>query len=147
MKYSCTLEIALPRARVIALFDDPANLPKWQEGLQRFTPMSGTPGQTGATSEIVYQMRKRRVVMTETITKRALPDEFSGTYAMKGVWNSVQNHFTDLGSATRWDMAVEFRLGGFPQIMGWLLPGMFRRQTEKMMAAFKAFAEGAGQAK
>ena len=29
MKYSCTIDIHLPRERVIALFDDPANLKRW----------------------------------------------------------------------------------------------------------------------
>jgi uncharacterized protein YndB with AHSA1/START domain len=47
VKHSCELEIAAPRARVAALFDDPAHLPKWQPDLLRFEPISGTPGQPG----------------------------------------------------------------------------------------------------
>ena len=123
MKYSCSGEIALPRKRVIELFDDPTNLPKWQEGLQSFTALSGTPGQVGAKSELVFLMGKRRIEMVETITRRALPDAFEGTYEAKGVWNAVANRFTDMGDKTRWDMEIEFRLNGFLKIIGWLMPG------------------------
>ncbi len=144
MKYTTSLEVDVPRARFIELFDDPANLPKWQEGLQSFTPVSGTAGQVGAKSKLVFLMGKRRLEMVETITKRALPEEFSGTYEAKGVWNLVENHFADMGGKTRWDMAIEFRMSGFLKIMGWLMPGMFRKQTLKMMNSFKTYAEAAG---
>ena len=37
----------MPRARFIELFDDPDNLPKWQEGLISFEPLHGEPGTRG----------------------------------------------------------------------------------------------------
>lgn len=48
MKYESELVIDLPRERVIELFDNPDNLPKWQEGLQSFEHISGEVGQPGA---------------------------------------------------------------------------------------------------
>ena len=53
MKYTREVVIDLPRDRVIELFDDADNLPKWQEGLQRFEHVSGEPGQPGAKSRLV----------------------------------------------------------------------------------------------
>ena len=47
MKYSCELTIDLPRDEVIALFDDPDNLVKWQPGLQSFEHISGEAGAAG----------------------------------------------------------------------------------------------------
>ena len=41
MEYTQEVEIALPRDEVIRLFDDPANLVKWQRGLQSFEPLDG----------------------------------------------------------------------------------------------------------
>jgi len=32
MKYTSEVTINLPRDRVVELFDDPDNLPKWQKG-------------------------------------------------------------------------------------------------------------------
>lgn len=144
MKYTCSIEVNVPRARFIELFDNPENLPKWQKGLQSFTPVSGTPGQVGAKSELVFLMGKRRVEMVETITRRALPNEFAGTYEAKGVWNSVANRFVDLGGRTGWELETEFRLGGFLKVLGWVMPGMFRKQSLAIMNGFKEFAETCG---
>ena len=69
--YTTTITIDLPRDKVVALFDDPGNLPKWQRGLQSFEPLSGQPGQVGAKSKLVFQMGKRRMEMIETITHLA----------------------------------------------------------------------------
>ena len=61
MKYSSELDIELPRQRVIELFDDPENLPKWQPGLRSFELVDGEEGQPGAKSRLVYDMDGRRV--------------------------------------------------------------------------------------
>ncbi len=49
--YTVEIEIALPRDRVIELFDNAENLLKWQKGLQSFEHISGEPGQPGTTSK------------------------------------------------------------------------------------------------
>ena len=142
MKYSCDITIDLPRARVIELFDNADNMSKWQEGLQSFEPLEGEPGTKGATSKIHYKMGKRDIRMVETIVTSNFPDEFSATYETQGVWNIVENHFseTDAGG-TQWHIDTEFRCSGFLKIMAFLMPGMFRKQTQKMMSDFKSFAE------
>ena len=111
-----------------------------------FDPISGEPGQPGAKSNMVFQMGKRRIEMVETITVRNLPDEFSGTYEAPGVWNEVQNHFAELGpDETRWTTHNEFRFKGFMKVMGFLMPGMFRKQSYKYLQMFKTFAEKEGK--
>ncbi len=49
-----SIEIDLPRYRVIALFDSPENLFKWQTGLQSFERLSGEPGHPGGKSKLVF---------------------------------------------------------------------------------------------
>lgn len=96
-------------------------------------------------SKLVYMMGKRRTEMTETITKRALPDEFRGTYEAKGVWNSVDNRFVELEpSRTRWHLDTEFRFQGFMKVIGFLMPGSFKKESFKFMKQFKEFAEAEG---
>lgn len=141
MHYSVTVEIDLPRERVIELFDNPDNMPHWQPSLLSFTHLTGEAGQAGATSELKYQMGKREVVMIETITERNLPDVFSGTYETKGVWNQVSNHFVEQDGKTMWTMNTVFKCTGMLRIMAWLMPGMFKKQTTADMLSFKAFAE------
>jgi hypothetical protein len=141
MKYSYSIDINVPRDRVVELFDDPANMSKWQPGLVSFEHISGMPGQPGAKSRLIYEEGKRRIELLETITARDLPDEFTATYETKGVFNLHQNRFEDLGEKTRWTMETEFEFFGFMKVIGLVMGGMFRKQTAKILEDFKAFAE------
>jgi uncharacterized protein YndB with AHSA1/START domain len=143
MKYAATIDIHLPRERVIALFDDPHNLRRWQPTLRGFERLDGTPGAVGARSKLTYKKGDKEMVMTETITVRDLPDRFAGTYEMDGVWNLVDNRFTAIDAdSTRWVAEVEFRFSNpLLRFLGWIAPGMFRKQTEQFMKLFKDFAE------
>ncbi len=142
MDYTQDIEIDLPRDRVIALFDDPDNLPKWQEGLQSFEHLTGEPGQPGATSRLVFQQGKRRIEMIETITARNLPDSFDGTYDAKGVRSIAENRFVVVSpERTRWVAHNVFEFSGPMKIIGLLFGRTFPKQTMKYMQAFKTFAE------
>ena len=143
MKYSCEIDLDLGRERVIALFDDPDNLPKWLLGLESFRHISGEKGYPGAESEIVVRAGNRVVTMIETIETRDLPDEFTGVYTTKGVWNRTENFFSvnDDGS-TRWTQVNEFRCDGLlMKLMTRFMPGAFRKETMRQMESFKHFAE------
>jgi hypothetical protein len=137
--------ISLPRERVIELFDNTANLKRWQPELLSFEHLEGEPGQVGAKSNMHYRMGKREIEMIETITVRELPDKFCGTYEAKGVWNSVENRFVETGpDQTKWVMQTEFKFEGLlMKLVGAIMPGSFRKQTFTHMVRFKEFAEGA----
>ena len=142
MKYKNEIKINLPVAKVIELFDNPDNLKHWQPGLISFEHLSGTPGQPGAKSKLTFQHGKNKREMIETVTVRNLPKEFSGTYEMNGAWCSVRNFFEKgENNATIYKSETEFRLSGFLKVIGWLIPGGFKKQTQKFLENFKAFAE------
>ena len=141
MKYSCEITIDRPRTQVNELFDNPDNLKHWQPELVRFEHVSGTPGQPEAKSKLLYKMGKRTMEIIETVTVRNLPDEFSGTYEMKGVFNAIKNTFEDCGESTRMVSETEFKFRGFMKVLAFLMPGMFKKQTSKFLQQFKAYAE------
>ena len=143
MKYSVEVEINAARDRVIELFDSTENLKKWQPTLVSFTHLTGEPGEPGATSELVYKMGKRDYRMTETITVKNLPDEFSAIYEGPGMWNSNQNFFHEVDEqTTRWVANTEFKGGSFMmKAMLFLMPGNFKKETLKFMNYFKDFVE------
>lgn len=142
MKYTCEIEINKPVEEVVELFDSVDNLYKWMEGLEKFEPLEGTPGQPGARSKLHFKMGKREIEMIETITSKNLPEEFSGTYEAKGVYNIINNSFIPAGeNKTRYVSKQEFQMKGALKLMAWLMPGMFKKQTMKHMKAFKRFAE------
>jgi hypothetical protein len=112
------------------------------EGLQSFEPLSGKTGQPGARSRLKFTTGKREIEMIETITIRNLPEEFSGTYEAKGVFNIVRNRFVKISeNKTRYILENEFRFTGFMKMMGFFLPGLFKKQTFKILSAFKKFVE------
>jgi uncharacterized membrane protein len=144
MKYTVSIDIELPIDRVIELFDNPENLVHWMEGLQSFEHISGTPGQPGAKSKLLFIIRNKEMEMIETITERNGPYEFAGYYEGKGFQNNIRARFESLGSdKTRYYNEQEFVFAGFfMKIMTKLMPGMFKKQSMKYMTAFKKFAEG-----
>lgn len=141
--YTVAVDIALPRERVLELFDNPDNLFKWQPGLQSFEHLSGTPGQPGARSKLVYLSGKQRIELIETITRRDLPDVFDGTYEWSGGKNTLHNRFLDLGGAqTRWESTCAYTFSSLKmRMMGSVLGGVFRKQNLKFLEQFKAFCE------
>ena len=143
MKYTCEIDVDLPRDRVIGLFDEQENLKHWLIGLESFTHKSGTPGHPGAQSDIVVTSGNRRVQMVETIETRNLPNEFTAHYTTDGMWNRTENFFhVNADGSTRWEQVNEFRADGlFMKFMMGLMPGMFRKETMKQMVSFKSFAE------
>jgi uncharacterized membrane protein len=144
MKYTSEIEINSPINKVIELFDNPDNMGKWMKGLQSFEPISGKPGQVGAKSRLKFKMGKREFEMIETITVRNLPDEFSGTYDAKGVFNIVKNRFISLpGNRTKYISEQEFRFSGFMKIIGFFMPSAFKKQSMKYLSDFKNFVEKA----
>lgn len=142
MKYTNEVIIALPVGRVVELFDNPDNMKHWQPGLISFENISGTPGQPGAKSRLKYKMGKREIEMTETVVTRNLPHEFSGIYEAKNVHNVQVNRFVPVDdNTTRYISESEFRFSGVMKLFAWLMPGAFKKQSQKYLEMFKAFAE------
>ena len=144
MKFSCSVKINLPLEKVIELFDNPDNMKHWQDGFLSFEHLSGEAGQPGAKSRIMYNMNGRKMELIETITKRDLPNELSGIYVHKHMTNSMVNTFVSLSKdKTQWDATIHYtQLNGFMiKMMAFLMPGMFKKQTQKWLNQFKEFAE------
>lgn len=143
MKYKVSIDIALPRNRVIELFDNEENLKKWQPGLLKTEQISGEPGQNGAKMKMWFKMGKREMEMVETITLREFPEKFHSTYDARGVHNIQENYFEEINeSTTRWTSVNEFQFKNFSlRLMGWLMPGAFKKQSRKYLEQFKQFAE------
>jgi uncharacterized protein YndB with AHSA1/START domain len=61
MKYTISIEIDLPREKVVQLIADPAHMPKWLRGLVLHEPVDGEHGRIGTTSRVVFQIGKQRM--------------------------------------------------------------------------------------
>lgn len=142
MKFTSEIILNAPIEKVVELFDNPQNMHKWMHGLQSFEHLSGRPGHPGAKSKLTYDMNGRKVEMIETVTVRNLPDEFSGTYEAKGVFNIVKNKFQKISeNQTRYLTENEFQFKGFMKAIALLMPGAFKKQSNTFLKDFKAFVE------
>jgi hypothetical protein len=153
MKYTVSIEIALPRERVAQLLADPEHLPKWLRGLVLHEPLHGEHGQAGTTSRVVMQMGQQRFEGTETITRRepvdlhGIPSEsvvhFDREIVGKGMWSAARERLTEAGpEKTLWESESEYRFSGvLMRLVGLLMPAAFRKQSLQHMQDFKAFAE------
>ena len=142
MKYITEVTIHLPREKVIELFDNTENLYHWQPGLKSFEHLSGKPGREGSQSSMIYDGRKGDLVMTETITKRKLPDEFHAVYKARGVYNEMYNYFSEPEPGiTLWKTVSIFRFKGMMALMAPFMKKAFTDNTLLSMERFKVFAE------
>ena len=59
------------------------------------------------------------------------------------MWSVVRDRFTEAGpDKTLWDSESEYRFSGLlMRLVGLLMPGSFRKQSEQHMQDFKEFAE------
>lgn len=107
MKYTTSIEIALPREKVRQLLAGPAHMPKWLRGLVLHEPVDGGHGQLGTISRVVFKMGKQRMEATETITRlepedlHAIPSSVVVHYdreiAGEGMWQAQRDRLIAAG--------------------------------------------------
>ncbi|GAA4924011.1 carbon monoxide dehydrogenase subunit G [Actinomycetospora succinea] len=152
MKYTVSIELALPREQAVALLADPAHLPKWLRGLVRHEPLHGEHGQVGTTSRVVLRTGQQEMEATETITRREpadltrLPEggvvHYEREIVAEGMWNAARERLTEAGPGTTlWTSENEYRFSGPMRLLGPLMRPVFRKQSRRHMLDFKAFAE------
>ena len=153
MTYTVSIEIAMPREEVAQLLADPAHLPKWLRGLVAHEPLTGAHGQVGTRSRVVLRMGQQTMEATETITRREPADlrgipkgsvvHFDREIVGEGMWSAVRDRLTEAGpEMTLWVSESEYRFSKLlMRLVGLLMPGAFRKQSQQHMQDFKAFAE------
>jgi hypothetical protein len=142
MKDIVAVYIDAAQAKVAALVADPANNPKWMEGLDRYQPVSGEAGAPGSTYRLVQQGGK--LDFLATVVRRDLPDEVDLMLSADSVVVSVRAQFLARGNATRLVSAETFRFKGlFGPFIGLLSRRAIRRAHRAQMLAFKRFVEAA----
>ncbi len=142
MKFSKQIIIDLPREEVFSKMEDPANFKYWQKGFISYKDLSGKPGQEGARAKLKYKMGKREISMIETIIKRVAPRKLHVSYEATGVFSIQKNYFQEEEKTrTLWIADHEFKFSGFMKLMGFFMPGAFKKQSYTYMKDFKNFAE------
>ena len=136
------VEINKPLKEVYRAFNNPDNMPRWQQNHESFVHISGEPGQPGAVSELTFDEKGKKVVLTETVTERRDPDFLAGTYESPHGVTLIVNHFESVDdNATHWTSWCNFTFRGFMKFMSLFVAGMIRNRTQGDMERFKLMVE------
>ncbi len=142
MKSRHEVLIDAPRDVVWSVFDNPDNMLRWQPTLRSFEHKSGTPGEPGATTALIYDEDGREVRMLETVTERRAPDFMASVYTTEWGKTIVVNHFEDLGDGrTRWVMYANHFFKGLMKVMSVFRGGAIKKRTENDLERFKLLVE------
>lgn len=152
MKYTISMEIALPRNQVIPLLEDPSHRPKWLRGLVSHEPVHGEDGRVGTESRIIFQSGKQTMECAETITRREptnlhdVPSDrdihYEREIVANGMWNAARERLAEASpERTLWVSENEYRFTGLMRLIAPLMRGSFIKQSRLHMEDFKAFAE------
>ena len=144
MKYTCTVDINLPKEKVVDLWNDQNNYKEWQDGFQYIELLSGEVNTEGAKSKILLQGKKSRIELIETIVSSNLPNEITAIYEHKHMTNTQTTKFESIeNNKTKYISEVEYTQfnGIMIKLLAKLFPGKFKAQSQKWMIQFKNFAE------
>ena len=142
MKLNFEIEIDAGIDVVWRAFTNPYNMSRWVQNFASFTPRTGEPGQVGATAEIAFDEKDKRVVMLETITERRDPDFLAMSYETDHGTTVIVNHFEAIDAErTRWTSWCRMTFTGFMRFMGLFVGGVIRKRTEGDMHRFKLMVE------
>jgi carbon monoxide dehydrogenase subunit G len=142
MKYTVNIDIDRPKEEVVSLFYNPEHYPKWMNGLQKHEIIKGEFGKEGTISNFHFKMGKRDMTMEEEVLKSDLPNEHVVCYKAGKVYNEVCNRFEEISeNQTRLYNDQVFQFKGFMKLMGWFMPGAFKKQSMKYLVDFKNFVE------
>lgn len=142
MKYTTEIIINKSREDVIEVFEDSSLLSYWQRGLKRSRVIGGAEGEVGSKRKLYMTIEGQSIKMTETITKKKLPEEWHGFYTSKGMKSIQKNYFEAISAhQTRWVCDSEFKFSGFMKLVSKLLPDIFKKRSVLVQKDFKTFIE------
>lgn len=129
-------------SEIVTLFDNPNNYPSWMEGLLSIKVIEGKVGEVGTKSLFRFKMGNKEMEMTETILVKNLPDEYKVGYTANGVSNTVKSTFSELDpERTLYITYNEFEFTGFMKFIAFIMPGSFKKTSQKYLDDFKNFVE------
>ncbi len=144
MQYTCEIEIAVPRARVIELMTDGDRASEWMGGLVSYEAIVGERGQAGSTSELVFAGMPGTdapQTMIEKVERRD-DEHHDVVYLLGPVRNENRNTFSDVDAGTLWVADHVFMMPpGMEQGLGAPGAAAFKANTQRSMGSFKGWCE------
>ena len=141
MKSIFETEINIPREKLSELYADPENIIKWMSDIEKYEPISGTPGMPGSKYYLIP--KKGNMVFTATVLNRDLPDEIRLNLEASNVDVLVTGKFIALSpDMTKFISQEIFTFKGlFNKMFGFLAQSAIGKAHHKHMKDFIEFAK------
>lgn len=143
MKSKSEVVINAPRERVLELWHSFEDQKKWQKGLESLEFKNGKPGYIGTQINYSYKLGRKKLNLQETLLKNNLPTEYQVLQESKGVISRQNHYITEPEPGkTLWTTVTETRFQTLGlRVIGWLSPGLFQREQQRTMEAFRDHVE------
>jgi hypothetical protein len=142
MRYTCNVQINKPLDEVVKQFGREENLYKWMEGLQQIRPISGTRGEVGYKCGMVFLHKDKEMELIETTLELDLPRVARFSYESPMGYNEVAINISEIDSlTTNYTSDNYFKLKAPMSWFGFLMKGLFKKQSMKYLTALKNFIE------
>jgi hypothetical protein len=142
MRYTISNIINKPLDEVITKFKDIEGAKEWMEGLKNYTHTGGTPGEVGGKTDFVFVHKGKEMIISETILEQNFPHQIKFAYQSPMGKNEVEMLFEELSDGTvKQTNNSYFELKGMMKLFGFLMKGMFKKQSYKYLNGFKDYAE------
>ena len=140
-----SIQTDLPINRVFELFMDKTNFKEWKKDFISYEHISGTAGEVGAVTKLVY----KRVTMFETIIEKKFPNEIAAEYEHKRgektiMFHKAINRFTSLSdnkTLLEVDMQITKVIGFVAKIIMTIMAGAGKKYAQTQLNQLKVFAE------
>lgn len=143
MHLQFSLTLSAPRERAWRAFSNFENLRRWQASLVEYTPLSGNPGEAGATTRLVYREAGHQIEVVETVTSLREPESVDATYDGSHGSYTLHNRFVMLTpEQTRWDMEAKLSFRGAARLLAPMLKGTIERRMRSDAERFRELLEG-----
>lgn len=138
--FKLSVDIQQPMDTVIRLYTDRQLFPRWHPGLISDELITGKSGEKQY--KMIYGKGRKKLIMTETILRKELPDHYDVRYEMKGVVNTIQNSFSSSSpGVTQWNAEIEYSFKGLKNLIATYMRSNFEKQSVIIMNNFKGYAE------
>lgn len=142
MKYTVSNTINKSLEEVIEKFTEPDSAMHWMEGVQKIERVSGTPYEVGAKSKFHFNHKNEEMIIDETVLEQNFPHQIKFSYQSPMGKNEVEIHFEKLSdNRVKQINHSHFEMTGFTKVIGFLMKGMFKKQSLKYMDGFKKYVE------
>ena len=100
MKFQNKIKINKPLPEVYEFLNDPKNLSKWMDNLEKLEHVSGEPGQPGAKSLQHYNEDGRRIVVEQEVVSNIENQEISNNLSVMGIDMQIKQSLEDNGDGS-----------------------------------------------